>query len=80
MQAKEQQRAYEELNFKFEKTKRALSDSEKDRASEKRQNQEFKENANQKISNLTKQNRKLQTDREELQDKLARESDTSGDQ
>jgi len=38
MQAKEQQRAYEELNFKFEKTKRALSDSEKDRASEKRQN------------------------------------------
>lgn len=57
--AKEQQRAYEELSFKLDKTKRELSDSEKDRAAEKKQFQEYKQSTNQQITQLTKQNRQL---------------------
>jgi len=43
----------------LDKTRRDLSDSEKERAAEKRQYEEFKENTNQQITLLTKQNRQL---------------------
>lgn len=70
----------EELSDKLDTTRRELKDCIKDRETEKRNNDEFREETYQQISNLEKKNRELETIKEELNEKIERHADSSGDQ
>lgn len=77
---REQQKAYEEISSKLDRTRRDLADAQKDHAFLSQQFSDYKTKTDSEISALTKKNRELETEREELHEKLERHADHSGDQ
>lgn len=80
IKSKESQRKLEDTIEKLDKTRQELSDTTHQFASYRSNAEEQQANANSQINDLTRKNKQLETEREELAQKLQRHADHSGDQ
>lgn len=66
IKSKEDQRILEETVSKLDRTKRELSDLQQDYATYQKTAEEYQNKANNQITSLTKRNKELETEKEEI--------------